>query len=56
MSGSTFYWLIFLFAAVFNAMNSIIFSFQEEEFLPGLNLYESKEKCIYAEKKDCTFI
>ena len=49
-----FCWLMFLFASVFTAADSIIFSFKEEEFSPDIHLYESKQKCIHSERKDCS--
>lgn len=47
-AGLCFFWFVVFVS------NQIIISNLKEEFFPGLNLYESKEECIYAEKKDCS--
>lgn len=43
-----------LFWFVLNVCWAIELSNLKKEFSPGLNLYESKKKCIYSEKKDCS--
>lgn len=46
---------MFFFGSVFPVADSILFSFRKEEFSLDLHLYESEEKCIYSERKECSF-